>query len=551
MSGITLQEFTTEWNFKVDLSVLQAAQEKLYAATKKTETAIKGTSLAIRNQAMAAAGGAGGGGRALAGAGAGGFAFNFNTPAVESATSALTKFRATVAANRDSLMQLQNIGRSMTMFLTVPLTMAAAGMVKLASDANETGSKFRVVFSNMGAAGQQATKELVNNYGLASDESEKLLGSTGDLLTGFGFSQGAALDMSLQVQKLARDLESFTNYEGGVVGASEAITKALLGEREQIKSLGKAILDEDVNARVKQLEAMGQFTNESDRQRKAYATLQLITEQSKNAIGDYARTQEQSANQTRLFIRDVRELALDLGKKLLPVYDKLVSGGRKVVNWFRESSDGTKYFILSVGGLIAVLGPLLVIIPMMIFAINGLTTAYIALGMKAAAAGTTMFGAWVGMFAPLAAGVALVIILGLILEDIWVSLNGGRGLFAEIFETTWFDPIFQKLTNVKELLDSIFGKWGEDPEWMTAINNRVFGAGKYDPATDPRLTGDRSGVGNSTANVSQTANITVQVPAGSMDIGYANQIGDAVGGSLVGVFDRAATDITTAFPATE
>jgi len=185
--------------------------------------------------------------------------------------------------------------------------------VRLASDAEEINAKYKTVFNNIGAKSQIMAKELAKNYGLAGSSAKSLMGDTGDLLTGFGFGQEQALNMSSEVNKLAVDLASFTNFSGGAAGASRALTKALLGERESIKSLGISILENDVKTRVA-LNTQKGMTFETERQAKAFATLQLAQEQSTNAIGDYARTKDGLANIERRFSEQLKESQEQLGK---------------------------------------------------------------------------------------------------------------------------------------------------------------------------------------------------------------------------------------------
>ena len=199
-----------------------------------------------------------------------------------------------------------------------------AAVIKVASDAEETRSKFNTVFSDIKETAQAASEDLANSFDLASSTAQKLIGDTGDLLTGFGFTQESALDLSKQVQELAIDLASFTNFSGGAEGASQALTKALLGERESIKSLGISILEEDVKKQVLINTNKG-LTFETERQAKAYATLQLAQQQSKNAIGDYQRTQAGFANQIRKTGQQVIELADALGQKLLPFATSVIT----------------------------------------------------------------------------------------------------------------------------------------------------------------------------------------------------------------------------------
>ncbi len=162
-------------------------------------------------------------------------------------------------------------------------------MIKAAVDAEETRDMFDAVFSDISRKANETSANLAKNYGLARTESKLLLADTADMLTGFGFGQDAALGMSAEVQKLAVDLAKFKNLQGGATRASQALTKALLGERESAKLLGIAILEEDVKARVTQLVQVDRMTFASKRQARAFATLQLAQEQSKNAIGAWSR----------------------------------------------------------------------------------------------------------------------------------------------------------------------------------------------------------------------------------------------------------------------
>jgi hypothetical protein len=198
-------------------------------------------------------------------------------------------------------------------------------LIRTASAAEETRAKFQTTFQGISKQAESVAKNLSNSFGLSQKAAETLLSNTGDLLSGFNFTRKASLDLSNEVNKLAVDLASFTNIEGGAERASNALTKALLGERESVKLLGISILEEDVKAKIKSLEATGELTNETLRQKKAVATLRLAQEQSKNAIGDFARTSESFANQQRILRGRLEDLSVTLGNKLLPAATSIVS----------------------------------------------------------------------------------------------------------------------------------------------------------------------------------------------------------------------------------
>jgi hypothetical protein len=237
-------------------------------------------------------------------------------------------------------------------------------LVKVSSDAQEAISKFNTVFRDVKKEAEVSAKSLATNFGLSSVAAKQLLSDTGDLLSGFGFTGSAALELSTKVNELAVDLASFTNYSGGAKGASEALTKALLGEREQVKQLGIAILETDVQARVA-LNTQKGMTFETERQAKAYATLQLAQEQSKNAIGDFARTSDQFANQIRILQGRFQDLAVSLGNNILPyltpfvkIMNKATDQSLKLEKVTTELSKSTKIYSSAVKQLASETGDL-------------------------------------------------------------------------------------------------------------------------------------------------------------------------------------------------
>lgn len=321
----------------------------------------------------------------------------------------------------------QNAGKSLTLFVTAPLLGLAAASVKVASDAEETFSKFGVVFRDLSKESENVASNLQKNFGLSSVQAKQLLGDTGDLLTGFGFTQKSALDLSSQVNELAVDLASFTNFSGGAEGASKALTKALLGERESIKSLGISILDEDVKARVL-LNTQKGLTFETERQAKAYATLQIAQEQSKNAIGDYARTSGGLANVARRLGARITDLGVSFGKILIPIVTKAALKAEELLLFFTGLSERTKTIILVIGGLVAVVGPLLLalgfVVSLVITLISGFTALAVSIGVTNAQ--LLLFIAYWALVA--VAAVAAVALIILVLEDLYAFFTGEDSL---------------------------------------------------------------------------------------------------------------------------
>jgi len=221
---------------------------------------------------------------------------------------------------------------------------AVAGIAKVskelidaASKAEETNNKFKVTFRGIGNEARETADSLADSFGLSQQAAEDLLANTGDLLTGFGFTKDAALGLSEQVNTLAGDLSSFQNVDIKV--ASDAITKALLGEREALKSLGIAITEAD----LKRLAEDKGITGELDRQTKAALTFELALSQSGNAIGDFARSADSYANRMRVAQGATADLAAELGRFLLPaasasvgIFGQLT---RAIADYVKERND--------------------------------------------------------------------------------------------------------------------------------------------------------------------------------------------------------------------
>jgi len=214
--------------------------------------------------------------------------------------------------------------------------------INAASDAQETQNKFNVVFSSMATDANNMAIELSKSYGLSQQGAKDMLAGTGDLLVGLGFTQDSALDLSTQVLTLGADLASFTNFSGGAEGASEALTKALLGEREMLKGLGISINEADLKAQVLRDTEAG-LTFATEKQAKASATLTLVMAQSGNAMGDFERSQDSFANQTKIAEAAVSDLKVEIGRAMLPAatiateaFGELTSA---VADFIRESNN--------------------------------------------------------------------------------------------------------------------------------------------------------------------------------------------------------------------
>jgi hypothetical protein len=260
---------------------------------------------------------------------------------------------------------MASIGMSITRNFTAPLLGLGSVAVKLASDFEETQSKFNTVFRDIRDDATETADNLKKNFGLSGQAALQLLGDTGDLLTGFGFTQEEALKLSNQVNELAVDLASFNNLTGGAKQASQALTKALLGERESIKQLGIVINEADLKSFAAE---QGLIFKELTRVEKATLTYNLAIKQSQNAIGDHARTSETFANQLRKLKSDLNDAGVEIGQELLPLAKDLVVALSDLAKFTSQYTSEQKKGALKTAGLASAFGIILIVVGKMITA---------------------------------------------------------------------------------------------------------------------------------------------------------------------------------------
>ena len=100
-------------------------------------------------------------------------------------------------------------------------------------------------------------------------------------------------------------------------------------------------------------------------------------------------------------------VAITIGERLTPFMEKLADGVSKVCDWFQNLSPTTQTFIMVVAGLLAALGPLLVLIGTGITLFANLSIVAGALGVSIGAVCTPILAVIAAITAAIAIGVAL------------------------------------------------------------------------------------------------------------------------------------------------
>jgi len=281
--------------------------------------------------------------------------------------------------------KMKDVGSKMTVGLTLPIVAAAGVSIKAFSDLNETLNKVDVSFGEQSATVKAWAKDSIKSMGLAQQSALDATALFGDMGTGMGQTQVEASKMSMGLTQLGADMASFKNVS--FERAQTALAGIYTGETEALKGLGVVMTQTNLEefARAKGInKSMSEMTQaELVQLRYAY-----VMDKTKNAQGDFARTSDGLANKTRMSGERMKELSAQLGEKLAPIMNKILEIGNKVLDWFNGLSDKTKNIILVIVGLVAAIGPLLMVLGTLIPAIAAIgTTGLIVIAVIAAIGG--------------------------------------------------------------------------------------------------------------------------------------------------------------------
>lgn len=259
---------------------------------------------------------------------------------------------------RDVGSKMMTTGRNMTLGITAPLALIGKSAFDAASDTNESMSKVKTVFGKAAKDIDTFSRTAARSLGLSRQEALDAAGTFGNMFTQLGIGTPVAADMSKQMIQLATDLGSFHNAD--ITDVIEAQSSAFRGEYDSLQKFIPTINAATVEQKA--LELTGKkTTKELTDQEKALAVQKLMMEGAGAATGDFARTADGAANKQRIMTAQVKDAAAELGDRLLPIGQKVITFFSDLAGRFGDLSPKMQNFILIGAGIAAALGPLVTV----------------------------------------------------------------------------------------------------------------------------------------------------------------------------------------------
>src|SRR6056297_1529813 len=95
------------------------------------------------------------------------------------------------------------IGKDLSLRLTLPIGLAAGAAIKMASDMEESTNKVRVAFGDSSKQVEAFAKNALRSFGIAESSALDMTALFGDMATGMGVTQNQAAALSTRLVGLA------------------------------------------------------------------------------------------------------------------------------------------------------------------------------------------------------------------------------------------------------------------------------------------------------------------------------------------------------------
>lgn len=235
----------------------------------------------------------------------------------------------TLLNTRDFETSFRRLGTSIRGLLgTLGFGLSIAGLVALGKQAIDTASDIQEVqnvvdtaFGSMSYKMEEFAQDSVKQFGI-SQLSAKQLGSTfmamGASMLG---NMEKASDMAINLTARAADMASF--YNKSIQETSTALKSIYTGETESLKEYGVVMTQVNLQEFARQ-QGINKSIQAMTQAEKVQLQYTYVMQQTSLAAGDFAKTSDSWANQTRVLSEQFKELLGILGSGLITVLTPVV-----------------------------------------------------------------------------------------------------------------------------------------------------------------------------------------------------------------------------------
>lgn len=200
--------------------------------------------------------------------------------------------------------------------------------LKLASDLSEVQNVVDTTFGASSNSINEWSQKSKKSYGLSELQAKQYNSTLGAMMKSSGVTGDSLVKMSEKLTGLAGDLASFRNLSQDE--AFEKIRSGISGETEPLKQLGinMSVANLEAYALSKGIQTSYQKMNQASQTALRYSYLMSVT---KDAQGDFAKTQQGFANQARMMQVNLGDLSQKIMNKYLPALTDIINFGNDFI----------------------------------------------------------------------------------------------------------------------------------------------------------------------------------------------------------------------------
>lgn len=202
--------------------------------------------------------------------------------------------------------------------------------INLASDLQEVQNVVDTAFGSMSYKIEEFSKTAIENFGISRLTAKRTASTYMAMAKGMGIAEDTASDMAITMTGLTADIASF--YNMSQERADVILKSVYTGETESLKQLGIVMTEVNLE-QFAMSKGITKNIRNMTQQEKTMLRYQFVLEQTRLAQGDFAKTQDSWANQTRILTERWKEMQatfgqafMTIGTLFLPILNKIVSG---------------------------------------------------------------------------------------------------------------------------------------------------------------------------------------------------------------------------------
>lgn len=378
---------------------------------------------------------------------------------------------------RSKLEKLNQVAVGAAMAIGAGAIAIGKDLVNLASQAEQSRGAVDSVFGEFAAQIEQLAQAAADSVGLSATSFRELASLLGAQLKNMGVPMEQVAGQTEELITLGADLAA--TFGGTTAEAVDALSALLRGESDPIERYGVSIKQADINARLA-AEGLDHLEGAARKEAETKAILALLTEQTADAQGQFARESDTAAGQAQRAQAKWENLRTELGTQLLPIVTKIgefLSGTLLPV--LQNNQDVITKVAIAVVGLAGA-----------VLAINAAVKVWRATVVVAtavqwlwnAALSANPIGLVILAIAALIAAIVLLwknsetfrdIVMG-----VWEAIKGAAGAVGRWFSETlwgkWIKGTYESIRKgISGVADWISDKWGAVMDFFRSVPGKL------------------------------------------------------------------------------